>query len=30
MDVRTSGNTVAIKRLREEVRKLLTGLCVLL
>lgn len=30
MDVRTSGSTVAIKRLREEVRKSLTGLCVLL
>uniref|UniRef100_A0A8C2FGK0 Uncharacterized protein n=1 Tax=Cyprinus carpio TaxID=7962 RepID=A0A8C2FGK0_CYPCA len=30
MDVRASGSTVAIKRLREEVRKSLTGLCVLL
>uniref|UniRef100_A0A673G3B6 HAT C-terminal dimerisation domain-containing protein n=1 Tax=Sinocyclocheilus rhinocerous TaxID=307959 RepID=A0A673G3B6_9TELE len=29
MDVRTSGSTVAIKRLREEVRKSLTGLCVM-
>lgn len=30
MDVRTSGSTVTLKRLREEIRRSLTGLCVLL